>query len=93
MSEYIGMMNDFMPTILKYSSLNVKEVDIHVTKLEDGVILEIKSDNNQIGDMLADMMITVAQLAKGKEGKVNVKVDDKRWLLQVMVNVLAKDAD
>ncbi len=67
-----------MPIMSKYMNVEVKDVKIFVEKYDDGTTLKIISDNRAVGDMLSDMMIVIAKMAKSTEGKITVEVDDKR---------------
>jgi septum formation topological specificity factor MinE len=74
----ISILNGFMPIMSKYMNVEVKDVKIFVEKYDDGTTLKIISDNTAVGDMLSDMMIVIAKMAKNTEGKITVEVDDKR---------------
>jgi len=74
----LELINNFLPLMQKYSNIKIKEVEINVTKFDDGVTMEIKCDENAVGDMLSDMMIMISKLAQTSDGKISVSVDDKR---------------
>lgn len=77
----MNIISEFLPILQKYQGIEFEELEIKVTKYDDGVTMAITSDTPQIGDLLSDLMINVAKMASKDEGdKVKVSVIDKRAL-------------
>ena len=78
----MNIISEFLPILSKYQGIEFEELEIKVTKYDDGVTMSISSDTPEIGDLLSDLMINVAKMASKDEAgdKVKVSVIDKRAL-------------
>lgn len=77
----MNIISEFLPILQKYQGIEFDELNIKVTKYDDGVTMAISSDTPEIGDLLSDLMINVAKMAsKDEADKVKVSVVDKREL-------------
>ena len=77
----MNIISEFLPILQKYQGVEFDELNIKVTKYDDGVTMAISSDTPEIGDLLSDLMINVAKMAsKDEADKVKVSVVDKREL-------------
>ena len=77
-AHVMSLVTEFMPILQKYSGIQVDKLHIAVTKYDNGTVMKFETPTKEIGDFLTDMMIMISKMAKSSEGKVSIKVDDKR---------------
>lgn len=77
MQEVLTLVSELAPTLMKYSEIVPKFIDIKVYTFDDGLTnIKINSDRPEVGKALTELLLMMAKLSKAnEETKVTVEVN------------------
>ena len=79
---HLGKELEFLPTLLsmvgKYDNIDATDISILVEKFNDGVVLTVKGKDTKLGDMLAELLVSIAKMSAKEDNPLKLTIENNR---------------